>query len=144
MDKRTFSRVTATFPVELEVKAPLANPPSHIKGETVNISKSGMELSLERSIPRFSNLAIRMDFSPRFSPVETDAQIIWSNHTVKEGRFRCGLRFIEYADDTLGNVLREINRNQIEDFFGVSLPDHIKESHRDDWICREFKQQEIM
>ncbi len=106
--KRIYPRAEVGFPVEIIVKD---SQPSitdkKISGKTVDLSEDGIGLILESLLPRFSVVNININSTPRYSPFQVEAVILWSKPIFKNGYFRCGLHFLKIEGRHLA-VLREI------------------------------------
>lgn len=106
-ERRIFSRVAATFPVELKFKDPVTNGVSNLQGETFNLSEGGLGVALKGRLPISSSVVLRIDPSPRHPPIQAEAQVIWNDPLPKKVRVRCGVCFSMIEDEALA-VLRQI------------------------------------
>jgi len=116
MDKRFFSRIMAGFPVEVRVEEVPFDSLVDISGETVDLSEGGIGLSLEKGLSGSSRYVIRVDLSPRYPSIEIKARAIWKDTLPKNGRFRCGVCFLELEDVNrieIGRLVRELKNYKL-------------------------------
>lgn len=140
MEKRLHPRHQIDIPVKLETK----NPKVRSSGKIIDISLSGVGLSLDTCLSTGEYVNLQADLYPTRPPLSTEAQVKWIKPISKSSQFRHGLEFLEPDTDLLKETLRDININNIESFFGVPLPEHVKNNCMDDWISKKLNQEEIM
>lgn len=94
-DRRGFTRLDGTFPVEIKFRDMTSNKLSSCKGETVNISEGGMFVKLDDFVLLPSFVNIHVNLPPSFFPMRIRAQVVWSKALGEEGKFYWAFRFIK-------------------------------------------------
>lgn len=144
MEKRIYPRYPLSLPVKLETKDPNTKIHANGSGEFVDISLGGAGLSLDTPLEIGSHVKLWADLYPTKPVLSTEAKVKWIQSTPTSNRFRHGLQFLESDADVLKEALREINIHNIESFFGIPLPDHIKKNCLDNWVSKRLNKKEIM
>lgn len=96
--KRAYPRIEVALPVEVTVKNQKSDNIMKLSGKTVDLSENGIGLILDSLLPASSVVNIHIDSSPRYTPFQVEAQIIWSKPFFKDGYFRSGLHFLKIDD----------------------------------------------
>lgn len=109
MEKRTFSRSVAAFPVELKIKGNHSEAQAMQSGETVNLSEGGLCMTAKCPVSVSSLLDLSINLAPQYHPIRTQARVLWSL-CVSSDDFQLGVRFIRLQDDDL-SIVRELLRN---------------------------------
>lgn len=125
--KRTYPRIEVAFPVEVTVKDPQAHNITKLSGRTVDLSENGIGLILDTLLPTFSVVSIYINASPRYSPFQVEALIVWSKPVFKDGYFRCGLHFLKLEDPHLSTLREILSDYKLLDENFVSLTKEFKQ-----------------
>ena len=99
--RRTAPRVTASWPVRLEVLPPgnLGKPfKLSTSWESVNVSQTGMMVSGEATVPANSAVLFSVAIPGESAPLQGRARVVWDATTPTE-RFTMGLAFVGLADE---------------------------------------------
>jgi len=96
--KRVHPRIEVALPVEVTVKDQKSDNIMKLSGKTVDLSENGIGLILDSLLPASSVVNIHIASSPRYTPFQVEAQIIWSKPFFKDGYFRSGLHFLKIDD----------------------------------------------
>lgn len=144
MEKRIYPRFPVNLPVKLETKNSRTKININGAGEFTDISLGGAGLSLDTCLETGAQVKLWADISPNSPVLSTEAEVKWTSPSANNDRFQHGLQFIEQDTDILRQILNDININNVESFFGVPLPDHVKKNYSDTWISKKLNQKEIM
>ena len=107
MEKRTYPRAASVFPVELKFEDTSKNLVHSIKGETINLSETGLCIILDKPLPSLSQGSVYLDVSPRYPSFKIQAKVIWNDQQLGKNRFRCGLLFLDIDREKL-KILKDI------------------------------------
>lgn len=146
-ERRINYRVEASLPIRLETKAGSPDFSSGLAGQTTDISEGGIGLTLKEKLIVPSDMKLFIDSSTHYPGLQAEAVALWrdADLLVKDGAIRYGLRFSKAKDkDMVKNLLNKISLRHIENFFGFTLPEHIKETCKDNYVFERFDQKQIM
>lgn len=111
MEKRLYPRIASVFPVEF--KNTINNISETSKGETVNLSETGLCIILNKPLPSLSKGFAQLNPSPKYPSFKANAKIIWSNQMLGKNKFRCGIQFLDIDREKLKilkNILLDHNK----------------------------------
>ena len=94
-DRRASPRLTADFPVKVQVKKPHCKS-SIVCGRTINVSRQGLSLILDGPLPLSLPIALSLELSPSYPSLQTKARVIWSNPLTKVKNVIVGCGFWIY------------------------------------------------
>lgn len=97
MEKRTYPRITASFPIRIT---------PDIIGETVDISETGLGFILDKPL-LLSKASAKIEFSPKES-IETEFKVIWNKHLIEKKGLRYGACFIRLKEKDI-SILRDVS-----------------------------------
>ncbi len=146
-EKRIHHRVEASLPIRLETESASSDFSSGLAGQTTDISEGGVGVTLKEKLIIPSEMKLFVDSTTHYPGFQAEAVALWrdTDLLVKDGAIRYGLRFSKVQDkDTVKGFLNKISLHQIENFFGLVLPNHIKETCRDNYVFEKFDQKQIM
>lgn len=146
-ERRIHHRVEVSLPIRLEAKAVSSGLSLDLAGQTTDISEGGLGLTLKEKLMVSSEIELFVDPITNYPGFQAEAAALWrdTDILVKDGAIRYGLRFSKVKDkDSVKDLLNKISLRQIEIFFGLDLPDHIKESCKDNYVFERFDQKQIM
>jgi len=145
--RRIHHRIKVSLPIRLEARGASVNPVLNLSGQITDISQGGLGVILKEKLPVPSNLELFVDSTAHYPRFQTGAAALWRNTDLlaKDGLIRYGLRFSETKDkDRLRDFLNKLSINDVENFFGFPLPDHLKETCQDNYLTEKFDQKQIM
>ncbi|MDP8298041.1 MAG: methyltransferase domain-containing protein [Candidatus Orphnella occulta] len=96
MDKRSYSRIDASFPIVI---------PPDIIGETVDISETGLGLIFRKPL-LLSKAKAKIEISPN-NTIETEFKLIWDRRLTEKSGFRYGVCLVRLKDKDL-SILQDI------------------------------------
>lgn len=135
-EKRQFPRVTANFPVRIT--------PDFL-GKTIDLSEGGLRFALQKPL-LLTKAQVKIELSPEES-IETEFKVVWNKHLIEKNKFVYGVCFIRLKEKDLGllkKILERTNIEEIEGFFGIPMPEHIKNHYRHKCISDRLDQHQIM
>ncbi len=140
-ERRVHPRIKVSFPVSLEIRKH-----SSFTGETTDIGEGGLAITLKERLILPSVVSVCLNSVPSCPRIQANTEVLWSDPDSSTGNkaFRYGLRFLGVDIDPLRKFIAEINRKQIEDYFGAPIPAYIKEKFRENYIFEKFDQKQIM
>ncbi|MBD3264182.1 MAG: hypothetical protein GF375_03660 [Candidatus Omnitrophica bacterium] len=115
-EKRKAERISFSFPVQIL---------HDIRGETVNFSRSGLRLALEKPLTSARTVPVRIDF-PFSSPLNSHAEIVWTDKDFYNNRHLCGLRFLRLSRNETRILKEAINNYRTLDSKFVILTDKLR------------------
>lgn len=104
-EKRLSLRYPAVFPVQLS-ETNLA--------ETVDVSDSGLCLSLENPLSPGAIVNVSMDI-PLEESFKTKAKVIWTAKEKEENRYKCGMQFVEIEANQKPAIKESVGKYNILD-----------------------------
>jgi len=122
-ERRKAERISFAFP---------ARTSTGIIGETVNFSRTGIRLALEKPLLSIRTVPIKIDF-PFSSPLESYVEIVWNRPQLENNRFLCGARFLRLHDNEQNKLKDAINNLSSLDYKFVFLTEKMR-----DWLV-DFK-----
>lgn len=138
--KRIYPRIKVKIPIRLGLKSLI----SDIVAETFDLSEGGVGLILKTPLPLNTLVTFYTDSSFHNLALEAEAQVIWFHPLLKERGHPCGLRFTNVDMGILKEILSEINRQQIKNFFGTAVPNLLMDDSRKNYLFETFDQKQIM
>lgn len=145
--RRFHPRVEVSLPVQIEARTASNNLPLNLSGYTTDISEGGLGVILKERLKVSSNLKLFIDSTIHYPQFHTEAITLWKDADIlaKDGVIRYGLRFSETKDrDLVRDFLNKVSLHRVENFFGFALPDHLKETCKDNYVSEKFDQTQIM
>lgn len=149
VDKRSAPRFNAVFPVHLNMQD---NMPTSLSTRSMQISQNGISVISEDPLHATSSISLQLELPAPYPTLNLKAKIMWTK-PYSDDKFQSGIIFIS-LDDTSKNILAKLINDlsvseieiskQTEDFFGVRLPDHLKNKYNDKPIYKKLSQQQIM
>jgi hypothetical protein len=122
-ERRRAERISFAFP---------ARTSTGIIGETVNFSRTGIRLALERPLLSIRTVPIKIHF-PFSEPLESYVEIVWNRSQIENNRFLCGARFLRLQDNEQNKLKDAINSLSSLDYKFVFLTEKMR-----DWLA-DFK-----
>ena len=104
-ERRKAERISFAFPTRTS---------TGIIGETVNFSRTGIRLALEKPLISTRTIPIKIDF-PFSSPLESYVEIVWNKPQPENNRFLCGARFLRFQNNEEVILKEAINRFNVLD-----------------------------
>lgn len=135
-EQRVSPRLRKTFSVKI---AP------DIAGKAIDLSRDGLKLVLPKPVSVTETQAL-IEVSDK-EVIEAKFKVVWSEHLIKENKFAYGVCFVGLKEKELRmiyDILEKTSINQIEEFVGLSLPQHIKNECKDKQVAKKFSQQQMM
>ncbi len=144
-EKRLSPRIEALLPIYVEIQKNPSDSSSNFVGQITNICEGGLGVTLEEKLIIPSIVSLRTTSTPLHRSIQ--AKVLWSDSDsqIKNGRTHYGLQFLELEDiATFREFLHEVNMNQLEEFFGIAVPEDIKKNYKNSYTLEKFDQKQIM
>lgn len=145
--RRIHHRVEVSLPIRLEAKTASCNLALNLTGYATDISEGGLGLILKEKLPVPANLKLFVDPTADYPGFQAKAVTLWRNADIltNNSAIRYGLRFSETKDSDLArDFLNKACLHHVENFFGFTLPDHLKETCKDNYVSEKFDQKQIL
>lgn len=138
--RRVHPRVKVSISASLKIKNSITLPFLNIVTEIIDLSEGGIGLISKESLPINSKVMLRID-SLSF---KAEGLLVWSHPAHGQSDYCCGFRFLDVDLDSLRKDIGKVNKQHIEDFFGTSIPNYVKENALGTYLFEKFDCDQIM
>lgn len=138
--RRIHPRVKVSLPIYLKIKDSVTFPSPDIAAGILDLSEGGIGLTLKKPLPVNSKVLLNID---GFS-FKAEALLAWNRPVDRQSNYRCGFSFLDADLNSLREIIGKVNNRHLEDFFGTSVPNYVKENTPETYLFDKFDREEIM
>jgi len=137
--RRIHPRVKVSLHASFKIKNSVTPPLLDIIAEIPDLSEGGIGLISKEPLPINSKVILNINSHP----FKAEASLVWSHPANGQSGYRCGFRFLDVDLDSLRKVIKEVNKQQIENFFGTPVPNYVKENVSEIYLFEKFDRGQI-